>query len=129
MRKQFAIFVLRWAATSAGIWLAVRLLGGIMPGYEPTLWTYITAGLVFSIINSLVKPVIIILSLPAILLTLGLFMLVVNGLLVYLALLFIPSLELSFGEAILAGIILSIINYVISGLLDIHGQKKPARVI
>lgn len=129
MRKQFAIFVFRWVATSFGIWLAIKLLDGVMPGAEPTLLTYITAGLVFSIINSLVKPIIVILSLPAILLTLGLFMLVVNGLLVYLALLFIPSLELSFGGAILAGIILSLVNYVISGLLDIHSQKQTSHVV
>lgn len=129
MRKQFAIFVFRWVATSFGIWLAIKLLDGVMPGTEPTLLTYITAGLVFSIINSLVKPIIVILSLPAILLTLGLFMLVVNGLLVYLALLFIPSLELSFGGAILAGIILSLVNYVISGLLDIHSQKQTSHVV
>jgi putative membrane protein len=124
MKKQLAIFIIRWAATSFGIWLAVELLGGIVPGAEPTVWTYIGAGLAFSIVNSLLKPIITILSLPAILLTLGLFMLVVNGLMVYLSLLLVPSLKLSFGEAIVAGVILSLINYTVSGLLEFHADRS-----
>ncbi len=128
MRKQLAIFSLRWAATSLGIWLAVSLLGGVVPGYEPTVWTYIGAGLAFSVVNSLLKPIVTILSLPAILLTLGLFIVVVNGLMVYIALLLVPSLKLSFVEAIIAGLILSLINYVISALLDLHSEnRRPAR--
>lgn len=124
MKKQFAIFVVRWVATGFGIWLTVRLLGGIKPGAEPTVLTYIGAGLAFSVVNSLLKPVVTILSLPAIVLTLGLFMLIVNGFMVWLALLLVPSLKMSFGEAILAGIILSLINYTISGLLDVHQANR-----
>ncbi len=118
MSKQLLVFAIRWVATSFGIWLAVRLLGGIEPGYEPTILTYLGAGLAFSVVNSLLKPVVTILSLPAIVLTLGLFMLVVNGLMVWLALLLVPSLNMSFWQATLAGIILSLINYTISSLLD-----------
>lgn len=120
MRKQLIIFAIRWVAMSFGIWIAVRLLGGIEPGSEPTVWTFIGAGLAFSIVNSFLKPIITILSLPAIVLTLGLFMLVVNGLMLWVALLLVPSLNMSLWQAILAGIVLSIINYVISGLLDMH---------
>lgn len=126
MRKQLLVFVIRWLATGFGIWLAVGLLGGVQPGHDPTIWTYAGAGLAFSIVNSFLKPVITILSLPAIVLTLGLFMLVVNGLMVWIALLLVPSLEMSFWQAILAGILLSIINYVISSLLDMH-QTKAAK--
>ena len=124
MKKQLTIFIIRWAATSFGIWLSVTLLGGIVPGADPTIWTYIGAGLAFSIVNSLLKPIITILSLPAILLTLGLFMLVVNGIMVYISLLLVPSLSLSFGEAIIAGIILSLINYVLSALLELYSENN-----
>ncbi len=126
MRKQLSIFAIRWLATSFGIWLAVQLLGGIQPGYDPSIWTYAGAGLAFSVVNSFLKPIITILSLPAIVLTLGLFTLVVNGFMVWIALLLVPSLEMSFWQAILAGIVLSIINYVISTLLDMH-QTKAAK--
>lgn len=124
MKSQFFVFAVRWTATSFGIWLAVRLLGGIEPGYEPTVWTYIGAGLAFSVVNSLLKPIVIILSLPAIVLTLGLFMLVVNGFMVWIALLLVPSLNMSFWQAIIAGIILSLINYAISSFLDIKKNGK-----
>ncbi len=127
MKKQLAVFIIRWAATSFGIWLSVALLGGIEPGTQPNLLTYIGAGLAFSIVNSLLKPIITILALPAILLTLGLFILVVNGFMVYLALWLVPSLNLSFGEAIIAGVILSLINYVISGLLEIYSDKRRGK--
>lgn len=122
MKKQLGIFLIRWAATSFGIWLSVSLLGGIVPGAQPTWLSYIGAGLAFSLVNTMLKPIVTILSLPAILLTLGLFMLVVNGLMVYIALLLVPSLKLTFLEAIIAGIILSLINYIISGLLDYRAE-------
>lgn len=126
MRKQLSIFAIRWLATSFGIWLAVQLLGGIEPGAQPTIWTYIGAGLAFSVVNSFLKPIVTILSLPAIVLTLGLFMLVVNGLLLWIALLLVPSLNMSLWQAILAGIVLSLINYLISSLLDVR-QTSSSR--
>lgn len=129
MKKQLTLFLIRWAANSFGIWLAVGLLGGVVAGANPTAWTYIGAGLAFSIVNSLLKPIITILSLPAILLTLGLFIVVVNGLMVYVALLLVPSLQLSFGKAIVAGIVLSLTNYVISGLIELRRETARPHVV
>ena len=126
MRKQLTVFLVRWVVVSFGIWLSVRLLGGVVDGREATLWSYIGAGLAFSVINSLLKPIVTILSLPAIILTLGLFIIVVNGLMVYIALLLVPSLSLSFGQAIVAGLILSLINYVVTGLFDMKDSRRPA---
>ncbi len=127
MKKQLLLFAIRWLAMSFGIWLAVRLLGGVEPGFQPTVWTYIGAGLAFSVVNSFLRPVITILSLPAVVLTLGLFMLVVNGVMVWIALLLVPSLNMDFWQAILTGIVLSIINYVISELLDMHQTNSSRR--
>lgn len=129
MRKQFAIFLLRWVLSSFGLWLALRLLSPLGASYEtetPVL-TFLVAGLVFSIVNSLLKPIILILSIPAILLTLGLFTLVVNGLMVYISLLIVPGFDMPFGTSILAGIILSLINYILSGLMDMR-QSTLKRV-
>lgn len=82
------------------------------------------AGLVFSLVNALLRPVIIILSLPAILLTLGLFMLVINGIMVYIALALIPHIEITFVGAILAGMIVSLTNYALSGIIESYRQKR-----
>lgn len=129
MRRQFAVFLVRWGLNSLGIWVAVRLLGNGISQEESatTVTTYLLAGLIFSLINSIVKPVVVILSLPAILLTLGLFTLVVNGLMVYLALSLAPGLAMSFGNSILAGIVLSLVNYIVSSALELRNASAQVK--
>ena len=106
---------------SFGIWISLRLLGTMSDG---GLLTFLLAGLIFSVINSMLKPIIIILSLPAILLTLGLFTLIINGLMVYLAIVLAPNLSITFGDAIIAGIILSLVNYIVSSVVDLRTAQK-----
>jgi putative membrane protein len=118
MKRQFAIFTVRWLLNSLGLWVAVRLLG---TGYSDSIVSigavgFLTAGLVFSVINSILKPIVIILSLPAILLTLGLFILFVNGLMVYVSLKLAPGISMTFFNSILTGMLLSLINYIVSAM-------------
>lgn len=126
MKQQFYVFLVRWALNALGIWVAVRLFGtGV--SYDDILGstgTFLLAGFIFSVINSVLKPIVIILSLPAILLTLGLFTLIVNGLMVYISLKFAPGLDLSFTSSILAGIIMSLVNYIVSSAIE---QRKSVR--
>ncbi len=128
MRKQFAVFLLRWLLNSIGLWIASRLLGSGFNDTEATYTTFLVAGLVLSLANSLLRPMVIVLSLPAILLTLGLFMLIVNGLMVYIALNLVPNLDISFLSAIVTGVIISLINYIISGFLEMNQNKKEIAV-
>jgi putative membrane protein len=126
MQRQFAIFLIRWILNSFGLWIAVRLLG---TGYSDAqvdegAAVFLLAGLIFSIVNTVLRPIIIILSLPAILLTLGLFVLIVNGVLVYLSLQLAPGLEMSFFNSILTGMILSLINYIVTSVLVINSTQK-----
>jgi len=126
MKWQLPIFVVRWVLNSFGLWVAVRLLGS---GYENVEITagvggFLIAGFIFSVINSVLKPLAVILSLPAILLTLGLFVVVVNGALVYVSLLLSPGISMSFFNSILTGIILSLINYIVSAAVEIRGGKS-----
>lgn len=118
MSKQLVVFCLRWVLISLGLWVASRLLGSNFHDTGATTSTFLVAGLVLSLVNSILKPIVVVLSLPAILLTLGLFMLIVNGLMVYLALKFVPGLEVTFWGAVLTGMIISLINYVITGIMD-----------
>lgn len=129
MKKQFFTFVIRWILNAFGLWLAVSLLG---TGYSDdqlteNAWVFLLAGLIFSLMNSIVRPFVIILSLPAILLTLGLFTLVVNGLMVYLSLKITPGLNMTFLNSILTGIILSLINYVVSSVLELQSARRENR--
>ena len=128
MRRQFGTFLIRWVLNSFGLWLAVRLLG---TGYsnaqvDSGFAIFLLAGLIISVINSVLKPIVVILSLPAILVTLGLFVIIVNGLMVYLSLKLTPGLEMTFVNSILTGMILSLINYIVSSVFEmnlIKGRK------
>ncbi len=126
MRQQFAVFLIRWLLNSFGLWVAVRLLG---TGYSDAqvdagFWAFLFAGLIFSVINSILRPIVMILSLPAILLTLGLFIVIVNGLMVYISLQLAPGLQMSFFNSIITGIILSLINYIVSSALELGYMRK-----
>ncbi|NLA42903.1 phage holin family protein [Candidatus Saccharibacteria bacterium] len=129
MQKQFAIFVVRWILNSFGLWVAVRLLGSGVPSetVDGSYSLFLLAGLIFSILNSLLRPLVVILSLPAILLTLGLFVLVVNGFMVWLTLQMTPQLEMTFLNSIFAGMLLSLINYIVSAALELQVLKKEER--
>lgn len=89
---------------------------------------FLVAGLIFSIVNSIIKPIVVILSLPAILLTLGLFTFVVNGTMVYLSLLMTPGLSMTFLNSILTGMVLSLVNYIVSSALELRYDKSKGAV-
>ena len=128
MREQFLVFLVRWGLNSFGLWVAARLLGTGIDNVEVTagFWGFILAGLIFSLVNSIFKPLAVILSLPVILLTLGLFVLVVNGALVYISIRISPGIDMSFFNSILTGIILSLINYIVSAAVEIRSSKSGA---
>ncbi len=128
MRKQFAVFLLRWLLNTIGLWVASRLLASSFNDTQATTTTFLFAGLALSLANSILKPIVVVLALPAILVTLGLFMLVVNGLMVYVSLKLVPHLDISFFGAILTGIIISLINYTISGLLELQHNDREISV-
>ena len=121
MKRQFAIFLLRLLLNSFGLWLAVRLFG---TGYSADtvvstgIGAFLLAGLIFSLVNSIIRPIVIVLSLPAILLSLGLFTFIVNGLMVYISFMLTPGLQMTFWHSILTGILLSLINYIVSSALE-----------
>lgn len=130
MKKQFFVFIIRWILNSFGLWVAVRIFG---TGYADTalandVWLYLFAGLIFSIMNSVIRPVMIILSLPAILLTLGLFTVVVNGLMVYWSLLLAPGLHMTFWNSVLTGLVLSLVNYIVSTALELQYQRREGKI-
>jgi len=118
MFQQVSRFILRWLIASLGLFLADRLLSQNFSLASHFL-ELLTAGLILAIVNVVLKPVLIILSLPAIMLTLGLFMIIINGLMVYLVSRFFPGLVIrDFSAAIFAGIVIGLLNYLVSTLLE-----------
>jgi putative membrane protein len=126
MKAQFFVFLLRWALNALGLWVCVRLLGTGYNDVDVTagFWGFLLAGLIFSVINSLFKPLLVIVSLPAILLTLGLFTIIVNGIIVYITFALAPGIAMSFGNSIIAGIILSLLNYIVNAAVEIRRETS-----
>ncbi len=105
-------FVIRWIVTTVAVMVASSLSRGIR--YDST-GSLIAAALLLGILNAFVRPVLLILSAPLILLTLGLFILVVNGLM----LLWVPTLVNGFhvdgfGSAFWGAIIIGIVSWLLS---------------
>lgn len=127
MKKQFLLFLLRWVVNAFALWVAARLLSGVEYNATEAFATFTLAGFVLSVMNVILKPIALILSLPAILLTLGLFMLIVNGFIVWLVSVIVPGLEMGFWTAVLVGIIVSVCNFVFTMLVeseDLAESKK-----
>lgn len=115
-------FLVRWLVCSLGLWIAAGVLGHRIQ-YDDSLHVIIIAGLILAIINAIVRPIVVILSLPAILFTLGIFMLVINGLMVLGVSWLYPSLEItSFWAAVLAGMIIGLVNYLVTAILEMRGK-------
>ena len=120
MKNPFARFLLRWFVCSLGLWIAAGLLADRI-SYQNELKVIVVAGLILAVINAVIRPLLVILSLPAILLTLGLFMVVVNGFMVFLvSKLYTPLHVEDFWAAMLAGIIIGLVNYLVTAILEMR---------
>lgn len=118
MKNPLTRFLVRWFVCSLGLWIAAVLLNDYI-NYQSEAKVVIIAGLVLALVNTVLRPIIVILSLPAILLTLGLFMVVVNGFMVLLvSWLYEPLQVANFWAAALAGIIIGLVNYLVTAILD-----------
>jgi putative membrane protein len=111
-------FLTRWLVSSLGLWIAAGFLSSSIT-YGNKLKVIIIAGLTLAIINAFIKPILIILSLPAILLSLGLFMIIINGATVYLASkLYEPLHVTNFWAAVFAGMIIGLVNYLVTAIIE-----------
>lgn len=113
--------MLRWLVCCLGLFVAAGFLSSSID-YGNEAHVLIIAGFILAIINIVLKPIIVVLSLPAILFTLGLFMVIVNGVTVYLASkLYAPLHIRNFWAAVFAGIVIGLINYLVTAIVE---EKK-----
>lgn len=111
-------FIVRWVVCSLGLWIAASLLGHRI-SYDGNWIVIIVAGVILAAVNAIIRPIVVILSLPAILFSLGLFMVVINGLMVFLVSVIYKPLEITnFWVAILAGMIIGLVNYLVTAILE-----------
>ncbi|MDQ3065028.1 MAG: phage holin family protein [bacterium] len=118
LKRPVSRFLVRWFVCSLGLWIAAGFLGGRID-FDGQISIVIMAGLILAIVNSLLKPLVVLLSLPAILFSLGLFMIVINGFMVFVASKLYSPLEVtSFGAAVLAGVIIGLVNYLVTTIIE-----------
>ena len=109
-------FLLTWLANFVGLFLASVFFSGI--GADGT-WVILIASLIFGIVNALIKPVIVILSLPAIVLTFGFFSLVINALMLYItSAIYRPFQINSIWSAVGTVFVVWMANYVMSLIIE-----------
>jgi putative membrane protein len=119
MRHFLARFAVRWLVSGLGLWIASGILGPDRLSVGDTVWTVIGAGFFLALVNMAIRPFLILLSFPAIILSLGLFMLVLNGFLIMLVhWIYNPLFVSSFWVAIVAGIIVGLVNFLVSKVLE-----------
>lgn len=107
-------FVQRWAVTTLAVLVATHLVKGI--DYD-SLVALFAAALVLGILNALVRPVMLLLSLPLLVVTLGLFILVINAALLYLVGQLVKGFHVaSFGAAFWGALVISVVSLVVNSL-------------
>ena len=117
IKKQFAAFLIRWAISSVAMYICINFFGSFKEGSEwmqTSFWLYLAAGLIFSLVNTVVKPIVTIFALPLIFLTLGLFTLIVNAAMVGLTVLILPGVTMGFWGAIGSCLLISFINFLVN---------------
>lgn len=124
MKNPFSRLLLRWFVCSLGLWIAAGLLSGSIT-YGDRFSVILIGGLVLALVNIVIKPIIVIFALPALLVTLGLFMIIINGLMVYLASKFYAPLHITnFWAAVFAGMVIGLVNYLVTTILETERTEK-----
>src|SRR5260370_23480174 len=120
-------FFLRPVVRALGLWGAAK----IGPGVEFANWgTLLVAALLLGIVNAVIRPVILILTLPLTVLTLGLFILVVNGISLALVAWVLPGFHVaSLGAAVLGAIVVGLTGWVASPFVGGSRRIQPYRRI
>ena len=112
-------FFLRAAIASLGLWLASELVDGLSFDSASTL---ILAAILLGIVNGLVRPLVVLLTLPLTILTLGFFLLVVNGIMLALVAALLPGFSIAgFWDAFWGSIIVSLVSWIGSSIVGPRG--------
>ncbi len=117
-------FLIRAAVVAIGLWVASRIVPGVaFSSGESLIWAAILLG----IVNAIVRPVLVFLTFPITLLTLGLFLLIINGLMVELVAHFLKGFEVDgLWPAILTSLVVSLTSWVMSCFVGPAGFEVVA---
>jgi putative membrane protein len=109
-----------WASNLLAIWVASLIFDGV--SYDGKFWVLAVAALVFVFANAIIRPIVIILTLPAVILTLGILLLFINAFMLWITDKIIPPFEVNgFWTYLGAAVIIWLVNMIV------HGIFKPEK--
>ncbi len=112
-----AYLLLVWLINAFAVYATASLLGGI---YVKSFWAALIVALVLGLINAVVKPVLVFFSIPFIIVTLGLFLLIINALMLMLAAALVDGFSVaSFWWAVLGSLVISLVSWMLSSIFNI----------
>ena len=122
-------FILRLLVNAAALWVATRIVPGVT--YEGSWLPFLGVALVFGVVNAFIRPITKLLTLPFIILTIGIFIFVVNGLMLWLTSSISDSLGLGFQvsgfwDAFFGALVVSIVSTILSML--VRDEVRSSRV-
>lgn len=104
-------WVVRWLLNI----LAIIITAAILPGFDLTIWGAIVGSIFLGIANAVIRPILVLLTLPLNVLSLGLFTFIINGFMLYLTAATIKGFTIhGFWWAVLSAILLSLVSFIIS---------------
>ena len=116
-------FILRLLVTAAALWVAVTLVPGIT--YTGTWLGFLGVALVFGFVNAIIRPILKILTCPLVVLTLGLFVFILNAFLLWLTSAFSRALGIEFHvDGFWAALVGALIVGIVSTVLNLFVGKK-----
>ena len=119
-------FLLHWVITAASLWVASRLFRAVKFADTGSL---VMAALLLGFANAIVKPLLIVLTLPLTFLTLGLFLLVINALMILLVARLVKGFKVSgFWTAFFASILVSVLSFAIGAFLPSDDPAQNIRM-
>jgi putative membrane protein len=118
--------LIRWLITTLAIVIVPHVISGVR---VEGLGTALAAGAILGILNALIRPVLIILTLPLTVVTIGLFIFVINALLFEFAAAIVPGMHVdSFWSALFASIVVSIVSWILNSAIAGGAGEKTVIV-
>ena len=122
--------LIRLIINAVALWLATRLVDGI--SFDGQIAFLLVVALVFGAVNTIVKPILMVLTFPFLIVTLGLFLLVLNAAMLWLTGAISDATELgfhvsSFKAAFIGGLVVSVVSFVLSLMVGSDSKRRQDR--
>jgi len=119
--------VFGWASNVLGIWVTSLIFDGVT--YDDKVWVLAVAGLVLFLANAIIRPIVIILTLPAVILTLGVLLLFINAFTLWIADKIVPPFEVSgFWTYLGSVIIIWLVNMIVYGIFRPENRETKRQL-